>query len=182
MSGCDSANALAPPLCSPGGEAPSSGSSPTRSKVNAVHPPDRSHSDSDDDSNKKRRVNETELKRNNNRKRVRFRIQVRPRYALYRSDIEFGTQGQPSFVDRHLKRKPGRLKVNSQLLATIPEALCDEFDCEQLEEVDKVLVPSDKAKGSQLHQPKSLNCISQAPLNEAEVSQLHQPRFFYCIS
>ena len=98
-----------------------------------------------------------------------------PRCALYRSDLEFGTHGQSRFVDRHLKRKRGRMKVNSQFLATLPEALCDEFDFEQLEEIDKVSARLDTAEVPQLHRPRFLNCISQAPSKEAEVFQLHQP-------
>ena len=107
----------------PGGEAPSSGAPSTESKVNVGRFPDRPHSDSVDDSDKKRRVNEIALKQNNNRKRVRFKFRVCPRCALYRSNLEFGTQGQPRFVDRHLKRNRGRLKVTSQFLSTLPEAL-----------------------------------------------------------
>ena len=155
----------------PGGEAPSSGAPSTGSKVSVGRFPDRPHSDSVDDSDKKRRVNEIKLRQNNNRQRVRFKILIRPRCALYRNYLEFGTQWQPRSVDRHLQRRRGRLKVNSQLLATLPEALCDELDCEQLEEVEEVSTPSDEPEVSQLHQPRSLDCISHSPSEEAEVPQ-----------
>ena len=73
----------------------------------------------------------------NNKKRLQSGIQVCPRCIQYRTDPEVGSQKQLRFVDRRLKRKRNRLKVSYNFLATLPEAVCDDSDSEQLKEVNK---------------------------------------------
>ena len=86
----------------------------------------------------------------NNKKRLQFGIQVCPRCHQYRSDHEIGTQTQLRFVDRSLKCKRNRLKLGYNLLVTLPEAVCGDSDCEQLEEPDEDSVPLVKPEVSQV--------------------------------
>ena len=59
-----------------------------------------------------------------------------------------GWQGrQLKFVDFCLKRKRNRLKVGYNLLATLPEAICGNSDCEQFGELDEDETPSVESKG-----------------------------------
>ncbi len=78
----------------------------------------------------------------NNKKRLQFGILVCPRCRQYRTDPEIGSQKQLRFIDRSLKHKHNRLKVGLNFLATLPEAVCDDSDNEQLKEVNEGQAPS----------------------------------------
>ena len=84
----------------------------------------------------------------NNKKRLQFEIQVSPRCRQYRTDPEVGSQRQVRIVDCSLKRKRNRLKVGYNFLATFPEAVCDDSNCERLKEPDEDPAPSVKPEGS----------------------------------
>ena len=78
----------------------------------------------------------------NNKMRLQFGIQVCPRCLQYRSDPEVGSQRELRFVNRSLKRKRNSLNVGYNFLATLPEAVCGDSDCEQPEEPDEDSAPS----------------------------------------
>ena len=50
------------------------------------------------------------------------------------------------------QRKCNRLKVGYNFLATLPEAMCNDSDSEQLKEVTKGQAPSVGPEGLELHQ------------------------------
>ena len=97
------------------------------------------------------------------KKRLQFGIQVCLRCLQYRTDPEVGSQKQLRFVDRSLKRKRNCLKVNYNLLATLPEAVCDGSDCEQLKEVNECQAPSVVPEGPELHQTDDPSLTSSKP-------------------
>ena len=113
----------------------------------------------------------------NNIKRLQFGIQVCPRCLQYRSDPEVGSQQQLRFDDRSLKRKRNRLKVGYKFLTTLPEAVCGDSDCEQLEEPDKDSAPSGEPENSQLpftEDPSNTSSIAPLavmPLAQSEMNK-----------
>ena len=78
----------------------------------------------------------------NNKTRLQFGIQECPRCLQYRTDPDIGSQKQVRVVDRSLKGKRNRLTVSYNFLATLPEAVCDDSDGEQLREADEGQAPS----------------------------------------
>ena len=74
---------------------------------------------------------------------------MRLRRADYRSNLDIIVRGHPESIDRHLKRKHSRLKGGYNFLATLPEAVCSESDCDQLDKVDEVSTLSVELEGSQ---------------------------------
>ena len=99
----------------------------------------------------------------NNKKRLQFGIKECPRCLQYRTDPEVGSQKQLRFVDRSLKRKRNRLKVDYNFLATLPEAVCDDSDSEQLKEVNKGQAPSVGPEGREFHQTDDPSHTSSIP-------------------
>ena len=92
-----------------------------------------------------------------NKKRLQFGVQVCPRCAQHRTDPEVGQGRQLKFVDLRLKRKRNRLKVAYNFLATLPEAICGNSDCEKVGELDKDETPSVESDGLQLFQTDDPN-------------------------
>ena len=113
----------------------------------------------------------------NNKKRLQFGIQVSPRCLQYRIDFEVGSQKQLRFVDRSLKRKRNHLKVNYNFLAILPESVCNDFDSEQLKEVNEGLAPSVGPEYLQLHQTGdhshtlSIGPVAFKPLAQSETNK-----------
>ena len=113
----------------------------------------------------------------NYKKRLQFGIQVCLRCLHCRTDPEVGSQRQLRFVDRSLKRKRNLLKVGYNFLATLPEAVCDDSDSEQLKEVDEGRAPSVGPEGPELHQTddpshtSSLAPVSGKPLAQSEMNK-----------
>ena len=77
----------------------------------------------------------------NNKKRLQFVIQVCPRCLQYRTDPEVGFQKQLRFVNRRIKRKRNSLRVIYIFLATLPKAVRDDFNSEQLKKVSEGQAP-----------------------------------------
>ena len=112
-----------------------------------------------------------------NKKRLQLGIQVCLRCFQYRTDPDIGSQKQLRFVYRSLKRKRNRLKVGYNFLATLPEAVFDDSDNEQLKEVNKGQAPSVGPEGPELHQTDdpSLNYsiapVAVKPLAQSEMNK-----------
>ena len=113
----------------------------------------------------------------NNKTRLQLGIQVCPRCLQYRTDPDVGSQKQLRFVDRSLKRKRNHLKVGYNFLAIFPKAVCDDFDSEQLKEVDESQAPSVGPEGPELHQTddsshtSSIAFAAVKPLAQSEMNK-----------
>ncbi len=92
-----------------------------------------------------------------NKKRLQFGVKECPRCAQHRTDPAVGQGRQLRFVDLRLKRKRNRLKVGYNFLATLPEAICGNSDCEQVGGLDEDATPSVKPEGLQLPQTDDPN-------------------------
>ena len=93
-----------------------------------------------------------------------------PRCAQYRTDPEVVQGKQLRFVDLRLKRKRNRLKVGYNFLATLPEAICGDSDCEQTSEDDKDATPRSNLRA--LSRPRLMT--STTPLQSLQWHQSPQ--------
>ena len=113
----------------------------------------------------------------NNKKRLQFGIQLCPRCLQYRTDPEVGSQKQLRFVDRSLKCKRNRLRVGYNFLATLPKAVCDDSDSEQLKEVSEGQAFSVEPECPKLHQTEdpshtsSIAPVAVKPLAQSETNK-----------
>ena len=118
------------------------------------------------------------LYQKNNKKRLQFGVQVCPRCAQHRTDPEVGQGIQLKLVDLRFKRKRNWLKVGYNFLATLPEAICGNFDCEHVEELDEDETPLVELEDLQLPQTNDPNSISPAapvPLDALILNETSKP-------